>query len=415
MVVVKPFRGLRPVNDLAEQVASPPYDVVNSEEARQMAQGNPYSFLHVNKPEIDLDPSISPYDPRVYQRGAENLKRMIKDNILLQDEKSCFYLYRQIMGDHLQIGLVSGVSVEEYNDNIIKKHELTRIDKEDDRLNHILNLNAQTGPVFLTFKANKSITTFLKNITDDNPVYDFKTDDDIQHTFWVISDAKAIKEIEDEFKQIECLYVADGHHRSAAAARACETLKKQNPDHTGSEEYNFFLTVIFPHNQMKILDYNRVARDLNGLSRETFLEKLNDKFHVSEYARAPGYKPATKHEFGMYIDGLWYRLSAIPGTWDMSNPTKQLDVSILFDNILQPILGIGDPRTDKRIDYVGGMRGLEELKKRVDSGEMAVAFSLYPTKIEDLLDIADAGEIMPPKSTWFEPKLRSGLIIHALK
>ena len=415
MAIVKPFRGIRPVANLADHVASPPYDVINSDEARQMAQGNPYSFLHINKPEIDLDPTISLHDPKVYEQGAKNFKKMLRDNIFIQDDKPCFYLYRQIMGDHQQTGLVACASVEEYNKNKIKKHELTRLDKEKDRLNHILSLNAQTGPVFLTYLADNLISDLLNKLTDSKPIYDFQSDDAIQHTLWVITNDNFISEIESHFAKIKYFYVADGHHRSAAAARACAILREKNPDHTGNESYNFFLTVIFPHNQMKILDYNRVVKDLNGLSKKTFLNKVADKFLIREYSSTKGYKPTVKHDFGMYLGGLWYRLSAIPGSWDTSGATKQLDVSILYDNILKPILDIGDPRSDKRIDFVGGVRGLEELQKRVDSNEMAVAFSLYPTHIEDLIKIADAGEVMPPKSTWFEPKLRSGLIIHSLE
>jgi uncharacterized protein (DUF1015 family) len=414
MASIKPFRGLRPTPQYAAKVASPPYDVLNSEEARELATGNEFSFLHVNKPEIDLDPGINVYDPQVYKQGAKNLQKLINNKILIQDEPACFYLYRQIMGEHSQLGLVALASVEEYLHDKIKKHELTRHDKEEDRVKHILNLNAQTGPVFLTYKAKDSLNSFLTQLINSEPVYDFVTDDDIQHTFWVISDINAIAKIEAEFKTIEALYVADGHHRSAAAARACKYLQEKNDQHTGDEAYNYFLTVIFPHNQMQILDYNRVVKDLHGQTETEFLNRLNDKFLVREYSKSQGYKPSVKHDFGMYLNKTWYRLSAIPGTWDESKPTQRLDVSILYENILKPVLNIGDPRKDKRIDYVGGMRGLEGLEKRVDSGDMVLAFSLYPTTIQDLLDIADAGAIMPPKSTWFEPKLRSGLIIHLL-
>jgi len=414
MATVKPFRGLRPVVELAEKVASPPYDVITSDEARKMAMDDPYSFLHVTKPEIDLEPTINLYDAKVYEQGVKNFKKFLKDKIFIQDEKPYFYLYRQIMGDHQQTGLVACASVAEYNDNIIKKHELTRLDKEDDRLNHILTLKAQTGPVFLTYRAKESTAVLFNKWTATEPVYDFLTHDGIRHTFWVINDQDTISKIEEQFKAIDCLYVADGHHRSAAASRACTTLKKNNPNHSGKEEYNFFLTVIFPHSQMQILDYNRVVKDLNGLSVEEFLERLSEKFLIREFSSAHGYKPSVKHDFGMYVNGVWYRLSAIPGSWDDSQPTKRLDVSILYDNVLQPILGIGDVRKDKRIDFVGGIRGLEGLQKRVDNGEMTVAFSLFATRIEELLEIADAGEIMPPKSTWFEPKLCSGLVIHLL-
>jgi uncharacterized protein (DUF1015 family) len=414
MALVRPFRGLRPQPELAEKVASPPYDVVNSDEARQMAEGNKYSFLHINKPEIDLPPDTDVYDQKVYAKGAENLKKFIEEKFLVQDEQESFYLYQQIMGEHKQIGLVTCVSAEEYRHNKIKKHELTRIDKEDDRLNHILSLNAQTGPVFLTYRAQKAIDDLLEKLKEQKPAYDFQTNDKIQHTFWVISDPEMIKKIVQEYSKVDLLYVADGHHRSAAGTRAAEELSKKNPNHTGNEEYNFFLSVLFPDDQMYIMDYNRVVKDLNGLNDKKFLESLHSKFLVREFARSEGYSPKVKHDFGMYLNGMWYRLSAIPGTWDDTHPTKRLDVSILYENLLNPILGIGDPRKDKRIDYVGGIRGIEGLEARVDTGEMAVAFSLYPTGIEDLLATADADEIMPPKSTWFEPKLRSGLITHLL-
>jgi uncharacterized protein (DUF1015 family) len=415
MAVVRPFRGLRPQPELAVKVASPPYDVINTEEARQLAKGNNQSFLHINKPEIDLSPDTDPYDQKVYAKGAENLKKFIDEKILVQDDNEAFYLYQQVMGEHKQIGLVTCVSAEEYRKNKIKKHELTRIDKEDDRLNHILSLNAHTGPVFLTYRAQKKIDDLFVRLINNKPVYDFQTDDKIQHTFWVISDPGQIKEIQKEFSGVDLLYVADGHHRSAAGTRAAEELSKKNPNHTGNEEYNYFLSVLFPDDQMYIMDYNRVVKDLNGLSEKEFIESLHSKFLVREFARSEGYNPKVKHDFGMYMNGMWYRLSAIPGTWDDTHPTKKLDVSILYENLLNPILGIGDPRKDKRIDYVGGMRGIEGLEARVDTGEMAVAFSLYPTSIEDLLTTADADEIMPPKSTWFEPKLRSGLITHLLE
>lgn len=414
MAVVRPFRGLRPRPEIAEKVAAPPYDVINSEEARQLAKGSAYSFLHINKPEIDLPPETDLYDPKVYTQGAENLKRFIDENILVQDEKPAFYLYQQIMGEHKQIGLVACVSTEEYGEDKIKKHELTRVEKENDRLNHILSLNAQTGPVFLTYRAKKSIDSLSDKVVKEKPVYNFKTDDGIQHTLWIVSNSDTIEEIKQEFDKVDLLYVADGHHRSAAGTRAAEELRKKNPDHTGEEEYNFFLSVLFPHDQMFIMDYNRVVKDLNGLSEQDFIDSLRSKFLVREYARSEGYSPKVKHDFGMYLNGMWYRLSAIPGTWDTGHPTKRLDVSILYENLLKPVLGIGDPRTDKRIDFVGGIRGIEGLEARVDTGEMAVAFSLFPTGIEDLLATADAGEIMPPKSTWFEPKLRSGLITHIL-
>ncbi len=414
MAVVKSFRGLRPTRELAEKVAAPPYDVINSAEARELAKTNPVSFLHVNKPEIDLSVDIDLYDPKVYTRGAENLKKLVHDGVMLQDDQPYFYLYRQVMGDHSQLGLVACASVKEYEENLIKKHELTRVEKEDDRMNHIMHLNAQTGPVFLTYRARPVITAFLERLAGEKPEYDFTSADGIHHSFWVVKNTDAIRRIEEDFLEIPELYVADGHHRSAAAQRVCVRRREENPNHSGQEEYNYFLSVIFPHNQMQILDYNRVVTDLNGLSKDVFLEKISAKFLVRIYSDKHGYTPSVLHDFGMYLDGAWYRLSAIPGTWDETTPTARLDVSILAENLLKPILGIGDPRKDKRIDFVGGIRGLEELQKRVDHGEMAVAFSLFPTRIEDLLTIADAGETMPPKSTWFEPKLKSGLVVHLL-
>ncbi len=413
MAVIKPFKGLRPKPDLAEKVAAPPYDVLSSDEARELAKDNPISFLHINKPEIDLPPETDLYDDAVYAKGRENLERFINEGVFIQDEKPCFYVYRQIMGSHSQIGLVAGASVEEYEKGLIKKHELTRAEKEEDRVKHVNTLNAQTGPVFLTYKARPEIDALIEKITQRTPVYDFTAEDGIRHTFWVVDDEKEIAQLQDQFAQLEALYVADGHHRSAAATRVKQMRQKQNPNHTGDEEYNYFLTVIFPHNQMYIMDYNRVVKDLNGLSKEQFLEKVKEKFEVEKIG-SEAEKPKEKHTFVMYLDGTWYQLKAKPGTFDENDPVEQLDVSILMNNLLVPILGIGDPRKDKRIDFVGGIRGLKELKRRVDSGEMAVAFALYPTSIEDLMSIADAGKIMPPKSTWFEPKLRSGLIIHLL-
>jgi len=413
MAIIKPFKGLRPKPELAEKVASPPYDVLNTEEARAMAKDNPYSFLHINKPEIDLPVGTNLYDDAVYAKGRENLERFIKEGVFIQDEKPCFYVYRQIMGDHQQIGLVAGASVEDYENNVIKKHELTRAEKEEDRVKHVDTLNAQTGPVFLTYKASEEVDRLMEKITQRPPVYDFTADDGIRHTFWVVDDENEIKQLQDLFARMDCLYVADGHHRSAAAMRVKQMRQKQNPHHTGEEEYNYFLTVIFPDNQMYIMDYNRVVKDLNGHSKEDFLKKVAEKFDVETVGSAVE-KPNKKHHFVMYLDGTWYQLAAKEGTFDPNDPVGRLDVAILMDNLLVPILAIGDPRKDKRIDFVGGIRGLEELKRRVDSGEMAVAFGLFPTSIEDLMAIADAGKIMPPKSTWFEPKLRSGLVTHLL-
>ena len=413
MAKIKPFKGLRPKQEFVEKVASPPYDVLNTEEARAMAKNNPYSFLHINKPEIDLPQGTNLYDESVYTKGKENLERFIQEGVFIQDKKPCFYVYRQIMGKHQQIGLVAGASVEDYENNIIKKHELTRADKEEDRLKHVNTLNAQTGPVFLTYKASKEVDLLIDKIVKRQAVYDFAADDGIRHTFWIVDKNDEIKQLEDLFMKMDYLYVADGHHRSAAATRVKQMRQKQNLHHTGEEEYNYFLSVIFPHDQMYIMDYNRVVKDLNGLSKAEFLKKVAEKFEIEKIGKKSE-KPKQKHEFVMYLDGEWYRLKAKLGTFSENDPVEQLDVSILMNTLLVPVLGIGDPRKDKRIDFVGGIRGLKELKRRVDSGEMQVAFALFPTSIEDLMSIADAGKTMPPKSTWFEPKLRSGLVVHLL-
>ncbi len=413
MSVIKPFKGLRPKKELAEKVASPPYDVLNSTEARIMAKDNPYSFLHINKPEIDLPEGIDLYSEEVYLKGAENLKKFIREEILVQDKTDNFYIYRQIMGEHSQVGLVAGASVEEYQQGLIKKHELTRADKEQDRVNHVHHLNAQTGPVFLTYKAVPAIDALVAKIMNRPAENDFTAEDGIRHTLWVVNQPDEIQALREEFKALDALYVADGHHRSAAATRVKEMRQAQNPHHSGDEEYNYFLSVIFPHNQMYIMDYNRVVADLNGLSKEAFLKETGRKFSVTPVGRALD-KPKQKHHFVMYLDGQWYQLIAREGTFHAQDPVENLDVSILMQNLLVPVLGIGDPRKDKRIDFVGGIRGLQELQRRVDSGEMAVAFGLFPTSIEDLMAIADAGKTMPPKSTWFEPKLRSGLVTHLL-
>jgi uncharacterized protein (DUF1015 family) len=413
MSIIKPFKGIRPKKEWAQKVASPPYDVLNSDEARAIAEKNPYSFLHVNKPEVDLSPEIDLYDEKVYQKGSENFNRLQKDEILISDEKPNFYVYRQIMGEHKQYGLVAAASVDEYDKDIIKKHELTRTDKENDRVKHILSLGAQVGPVFLTYKAQPAIDTIVENIVKNEAEYDFTSDDGIKHTFWVVSDEETIKELQKQFSGIDYLYVADGHHRSAAASRVQKELMKKNSNHKGDEEYNFFLTVIFPHNQMNILDYNRVVKDLNGLSNSEFMDTISKNFTIAEINGTV--KPQKAHDFSMYLDKKWYNLSAKSSIINEADPVGRLDVSILQENLLAPVLGIGDPRTDKRIDFVGGIRGMKELEQRVDSEEMKIAFALFPTSIEELMAIADAGLIMPPKSTWFEPKLRSGLINHSLK
>ena len=413
MVKIKEFRGLRPIGEKVEDVASPPYDVINSQEAREMVRGKPYSFLHVVKPEIDLPEDISPYDEAVYRKGKENLDRLIADGVLIQDSQPAFYFYRLIMGDITQIGLVAGASIEDYENDLIKKHELTRANKEADRIKHVDTLNANTGPVFLTYRAREDMNSLTGDIMLGEPLYDFTTDDGIGHTFWKVDEPKLIERIRKIFSEIDCLYVADGHHRSASGTIVGQRRRAANSDHTGEEEYNYFLSVIFPHNQLYIMDYNRVVKDLNNHSPEEFIQLIRDSFEVSAQSDNTPYHPESRHSFGMYLNGKWYRLAAKAGSFPEDDPVKSLDISILQNNLLSPILGIGDPRTDDRIDFVGGIRGLEELSRRVDEGE-AVAFALYPTSIEQLMAVADQGLMMPPKSTWFEPKLRSGIIVHLL-
>ena len=413
MKLIRPFNALRPKPELAARVAAPPYDVLNREEAFEMAAGNEVSFLRINKPEIDVDPSIDVYDPRVYERGAHNLHKFIEQGIMQRDPQNCFYVYKQVMGKHAQVGLVAAASVAAYEQDLIKKHEFTRPDKEDDRVNHINTLSAQVGPVFLTYRAKPEIDALINGVTATKPEYDFVADDGNQHVLWVVSDQALVAKIQAAFDRVDCLYVADGHHRSAAAQRVKDLRKNANPKHTGEEAYNFFSTVIFPDNQMQILDYNRVVKDLNGLGVEDFLAKIKASFSVKESA-AGAVKPAHEHQFTMFLDDKWYVLEVNPGLWDESDPVGSLDMSILQKNLFQPLLGIEDQRRDKRIDFVGGIRGLGALEKRVKSGECKVAFAIYPTSIKSLMAIADAGEVMPPKSTWFEPKLKSGLFVHML-
>ena len=412
MAKIKPFRGVRPTPEKIREIASPPYDVMNSAEARVMVQKNPNSFLHVVKPEVDLPEDTNPYDEKVYNKGKENLYRMIDQKLLIQDEKECYYLYQQIMGDHKQLGLVVGSSIEDYENNIIKKHEHTRAVKEADRIKHVDTLNANTGPVFLTYPAINKIDNYFAELIKMDPEYDFTSEDGIQHTFWKIDSDKDIAKISDMFAEIKYLYVADGHHRSASGTLVGQRRREANKNHTGNEEYNYFLSVIFPHNQLYIMDYNRVVKDLNGLTIEEFMNKVSEKFEIDEIGQDE-YKPKRLHNYGMYIDNKWYSLTAKNDSYPANDPVKSLDVAILQDNLLHPILAIGNPRKDERIDFVGGIRGLSELSKRVDAGE-AVAFSMFPTSIEELMNIADADKVMPPKSTWFEPKLRSGVITHLL-
>ncbi len=412
MPLIRPFPGLRPLPAKAAEVAAPPYDVLNSNEARERAAGKPWSFLHISKPEIDLPAGTDPYSPEVYDKGRENFDCMLAEGVLRQDGAPFYYLYRLIMGDHQQTGLVAAASVADYDTNRIRKHEFTRPDKEDDRVRQVDALNAQTGPVFLTYKHNAAIDALAAKATAAAPEIDIVADTGVRHALWVVRDAGSIDLITRTFDAMDCLYIADGHHRSAAASRVAAARKAANPHHTGAEAYNYFLSVIFPDNQMKILDYNRVLKDLHGLSPEQFLSKVQSAFSVEETAGQA--KPGKAGEFGMYLGGQWYRLAIEPGLIPRHDPVKRLDVSLLQDNLIGPILGVADPRRDKRIDFVGGIRGLGELERRVNSGEMAVAFALFPTSMAQLMAVADAGEVMPPKSTWFEPKLADGLVSHLL-
>lgn len=412
MSLIRPFAGLRPTPEHAEDVVAPPYDVLNTEEARARAAGRPYSFLHISKPEIDLPPGTDPYSAEVYAKGAENLQSLLAKGILQRDPQPCYYLYRLIMGEHRQTGLVAVASVPDYDINRIRKHEFTRPDKEDDRVRQIDTLNAQTGPVFLTYRHDQRVDELVAQVCRGTPEYDLTADDGVQHTIWVLSEPALIEELTQRFDAMDCLYIADGHHRSAAASRVAAMRKANNAAHSGEESYNYFLSVIFPDNQMKILDYNRVVKDLNGLDNAAFLDTLSGNFSVEPQPHAV--KPAQPGEFGMYLAGQWYQLTIRRDLIPQHDPVKRLDVSLLQDNLIEPVLGISDPRRDKRIDFVGGIRGLQELEKRVDSGEMAVAFALFATSLDDLMSVADANEVMPPKSTWFEPKLADGLVSHVL-
>ncbi len=412
MAKIKPFKGVRPIENKVQLIASPPYDVLNSKEARILAKDDKTTFLHVVKPEIDLPEDISLYDEKVYQKGKENLYKFIDEGLLIQDKKDCYYVYRLKMGDVVQSGIVAGASIEDYENDVIKKHEHTRADKEADRTKHVETLSAHTGPVFLTYKSREDLSNLISDVENTfAPIYDFTTEDGVSHSFWKIDNEKIISEITEIFADIDYLYVADGHHRSASATKVGQKLRAQNKNHTGNEEYNYFLSVIFPHDELYIMDYNRVVKDLNGLTKADFLKNISENFDIEEFSSDLPYHPENIHTFGMYLDKTWYKITAKPESFDSEDAVKSLDVSILQENLLHPILGIGDPRKDKRIDFVGGIRGLEELSKRVDAGE-AVAFSMYPTSIEELMRIADQGKVMPPKSTWFEPKLRSGMIVH---
>ncbi len=414
MATIKPFRGIRPPKDLVEQVVSRPYDVLNSEEARKEAEGNEKSLYHIIKPEIDFPVGTDEHDPKVYDKAAENFKMFQEKGWLVQDEKECYYVYAQTMNGKTQYGLVVGAYVPDYMNGLIKKHELTRRDKEEDRMKHVRVNNANIEPVFFAYPENDALDKIVSKYTSRKPEYDFVAPlDGFGHTFWVIDEDEDISMITAEFAKMPALYIADGHHRSAAAALVGAEKAKQNPNHRGDEEYNYFMAVCFPAEQLTIIDYNRVVKDLNGLTDEAFLEKLSANFDLKEMGEEI-YKPSGLHNFSLYLSGKWYSLTAKEGTYDDNDPIGVLDVTISSNLILDEILGIKDLRSDKRIDFVGGIRGLGELKRRVDSGEMKVALALYPVTMKQLMDIADTGNIMPPKTTWFEPKLRSGLVIHKL-
>lgn len=406
MITIRPFKALRPQAQFAKQVASRPYDVLSSKEAKVEAQGNPFSFLHITKSEIDLPANIDIHSKEVYQKAKQNLDAFISRPVLFSESKPCYYIYTLVMDGNSQTGLVCCSSVYDYENDLIKKHEYTRPEKEQDRIDHMIATGAQTGNVFLAYRGVNAINEIIEKWkATKNPVYDFVATDSIQHTVWVISDEKVIDRISGLFKaEVPCTYIADGHHRAASAAK----VKYQLADY---EEAGFFLTTLFPANELKILSYNRVVKDLNGLNNEEFLEKLNRNFSIEKVSKA--YSPKESHNIGMYLDGKWYKLTALDGTFS-TDPVGVLDISILQNNLLEPVLGIKDQRTDTRIDFVGGIRDLEELEKRVDDKEMAVAFTIYPVAIEQLFDIADSGNVMPPKSTWFEPKLRDGLLTHLL-
>lgn len=413
MAIVRPFRAIRPVKELVSKIAALPYDVMSSEEAREMVKGNPYSFLHIDRAEIELDIEVDVHDKKVYEKARDNLNRMIKDGEFIQDENSYFYVYRQVMNGRVQTGLVFTASINDYINNVIKKHEFTRADKEQDRINHVDYCNANTGPIFLTYRKDNKISDIINSYTEKEAEYDFYSEDGVRQSVWIINEDKDIECLEKLFKNIDSMYIADGHHRCASAAKVGEMRRRDNPDYTGDEDFNYFLAVAFPDEDLYVMDYNRVVKDLNGLSREEFIDKVSEKFNINKYNEVGGYKPTKKHNFGMYLENEWFILEAKKDSFDESHPIDRLDVSILQKNLLERVLNIKDVRTSDRIDFIGGIRGIKELERRVNK-DMKVAFSMYPTEIYDVMDVADINEVMPPKSTWFEPKLRSGLFIHKL-
>ena len=409
MAVIKPFKAIRPINQLVDKIAALPYDVMDSDEARDMVKDNPYSFLHVDKAEIDLPKDIDMYDDKVYEKAKENLDKMIDNGLYIEDDKPNYYIYRQVMKGRSQTGLVACASIDDYSNNIIKKHELTREEKEIDRINHVYKCEAHTGPIFLTYREDNRISDIVNEWVKKEPVYDFKADDGVKHTVWIIDDESTVNKLQELFKSVEYLYIADGHHRSASAVKVGHIKRAEEESYTGEEEFNFFLSISYPDSELEVLDYNRTVKDLNGLSKEEFLERVEENFEVTESDEQV--KPKEKHTFGMYIDKQWYLLKAKEGIFNPEDPVDRLDVSILQNSLLRPILGIDDPRKSKRIKFIGGIRGLKELERRANT-DMKVSFSMYPTTTEDIMAIADSGEIMPPKSTWFEPKPRSGIFVH---
>ncbi|MGG7144207.1 DUF1015 domain-containing protein [Clostridium nigeriense] len=409
MAIIRPFKAIRPIKELGEKIAALPYDVMNSDEARDRVKDNPYSFLHVDKAEVDLPEEIDVYDDRVYEKAKENLDKMIDDGLYIEDTKPNYYIYRQVMNGRSQTGLVACASIDDYTNNIIKKHELTREEKEIDRINHVYKCEAHTGPIFLTYRENKGISNIVNEWIKKEPIYDFKADDGIIHTVWIIDDEETVNRLQNLFKTVKYLYIADGHHRSASAVKVGHIKRAEKESYTGEEEFNFFLSISYPDSELEVLDYNRTVKDLNGLSKDDFLSKVKENFEVTESKEQV--KPKEKHTFGMYLEDQWYLLKAKNEIFNPDDPVDRLDVSILQNSLLKPILGIDDPRKSKRIKFIGGIRGLNELERRAKT-DMKVSFSMYPTTIEDIMAIADSGKIMPPKSTWFEPKPRSGLFIH---
>ncbi|BBE31889.1 hypothetical protein OSSY52_20300 [Tepiditoga spiralis] len=412
MSIVRPFKGLRPTGEKVESFACPPYDVLEDSEVKEIVSKKPESFLKVTRAEVEFPEGTDPHSDEVYKRAGENLKNFEKEGIIFQDETPAYYLYRETWRGQSQTGLFATVSVDEYDKGLIKKHELTRQDKEDDRTRHITLLGAQSGPVFLTFKSKETIKNILSEMLEKyDKEYDLTDENEVRHELWVVNNEEDVKKIQESFSDIEKLYIADGHHRAAAASRTQKLMKEKNSNHVGNEEYNYFLAAIFPHDELRVLDYNRVVKDLNGLSKDEFIEKISENFEITETKETP-YSPKELHTYGMYLDKKWYILK--PKTVDESDPVKALDVYILQNYLLDPILGIKNPRKDSRIHFLGGIRGIGVLEEWVDNKDWKVAFSMHPTPLEQLIDVADADKVMPPKSTWFEPKLRSGLVIHKI-